>query len=663
MKNCNFLLAGFLAFCLFSFGVQAQDSVRQKAIDYINKASRASNGKVALGYRYLDTAKQIIFHHHLTEAGIRAGFVETNLLLRSGKIDEALHYNDSMALELKSPGLAKFVPRNLRIRANIIERQGDASRAIFLMRNALDSAIALKDTAQISVISSNLGNKYYHYGANEKALEAYLLSLRMKRALGQTSRLSYIYQGLAAVALGQKNYPECRRYARKAIANFQEHDLACGAIQMMSLLGTTYDSENRSDSAFFCAREALKYAQDNQCRLGVFYAYHVLGQMYFSRQEYEAAQEYYLKALAGKELLNPVVAQEMLGDMSSIYLARGEFDKAGKYIDSCREMAGANGIISRQKLYEKEAEYYKATRQWEKAVEKSEMNYRYLDSLHSMEKDRILEEMKIQYAVQQMEADQASLNNDLLLVRKDNQIKEQRLSARNAVILAISLGLVGAVTSFFLLIKVVRSRSRRKELMLSQQLRRAQINPHFFFNVLNSIQAQINRSQDKQMVVKNVANFARLMRQTLESSLQDFICITDEVERLGHYIDLQNMRFREHFEYEIVNSCQGTPAIPSQLIQPFVENAIEHGFRDLDDKGYLSIHFSYADQQRIKIEIRDNGPGPEKKEEPEVAPAKTSRALEIIGQRLRLFGNPKKYFFELSRENTLTLATIYCPFR
>jgi hypothetical protein len=136
------------------------------------------------------------------------------------------------------------------------------------------------------------------------------------------------------------------------------------------------------------------------------------------------------------------------------------------------------------------------------------------------------------------------------------------------------------------------------------------INPHFIFNTLNIIQASILKS-DKLNAASLVSKFAKLMRQTMELSKEKMVCLEDEIELLRQYFDLELLRSPDKFRYEIgmgnINSLQ--TYVPSMLIQPFVENAINHGVMHLGGrKGVIRISFR-REEDALYCTVDDNGVG------------------------------------------------------
>ena len=145
---------------------------------------------------------------------------------------------------------------------------------------------------------------------------------------------------------------------------------------------------------------------------------------------------------------------------------------------------------------------------------------------------------------------------------------------------------------------------------LELQAIKAQINPHFIYNCLNSIQFLLYK-KDYRETENYLDIFAKMIRKTLYYSEKTFMSIKDEVEYLTLYLDMEKLRVKDLFDYKIIISEQVDQnwTIPSLLIQPFVENAIKHGISGLKDrKGEIVISFDYTNVS-LCITIEDNGIG------------------------------------------------------
>lgn len=144
---------------------------------------------------------------------------------------------------------------------------------------------------------------------------------------------------------------------------------------------------------------------------------------------------------------------------------------------------------------------------------------------------------------------------------------------------------------------------------------KSQMNPHFFYNALNTIQSYI-LANDKKQAVTYLSKFSSLTRNILEMTEKEFISLSEEITTMSLYLDIEKARFDEDFEYEI--NTENIPdldyKIPSMLLQPYVENAVKHGLLHKSGLKKLAIVFS-KNNDKIRIEIDDNGIGRQKSAE------------------------------------------------
>lgn len=179
---------------------------------------------------------------------------------------------------------------------------------------------------------------------------------------------------------------------------------------------------------------------------------------------------------------------------------------------------------------------------------------------------------------------------------------------------------------------------------LKQSALRAQINPHFIFNCLNSIQSFILEGRQDQAVFY-LSRFARLMRLTLNFSLEPRISLEEEVRMLNTYLELEKMRFQDGFVYQIEvaeNIGLFDTAIPPLLIQPYVENAIIHGLADATKDGQVRITYERKNGHLLAT-VTDNGIGitESKRRKSGQAALHHSVGMTITKKRLELL-NPER---------------------
>lgn len=184
---------------------------------------------------------------------------------------------------------------------------------------------------------------------------------------------------------------------------------------------------------------------------------------------------------------------------------------------------------------------------------------------------------------------------------------------------------------------------RSRMLQLEQQALNANMNRHFIFNALNSIQYSINR-QDRAMANKYLTSFAKLIRKNLDASQSDTTTLAEELERLELYLVLEHMRFKDKFHYAITVDPQVDARevnIPAMMLQPYVENSIWHGILPSDRPGRVDVAVERTDGGRVRVRIVDNGVGVDTSRQSKqgVSADHISRGIEITKGRADVLRN------------------------
>lgn len=228
------------------------------------------------------------------------------------------------------------------------------------------------------------------------------------------------------------------------------------------------------------------------------------------------------------------------------------------------------------------------------------------------------------------------------------EIKRQTFFQRFSSVILLSILILFLLASLYLLNrKRVKERQNLKLKSVNNKLTamrasalRAQMNPHFIFNALGSIQYYIQR-EEIEKAEEYLSDFSVLMRSTLESSKEDYTKISTELEMLTLYLKLEHLRFEEKFEYslEVDENIDQSLQIPSMVIQPFIENAINHGIYHLSDrKGLIRVILFEDKDELINCKIEDNGIGRDASKLYRKKKHK-SRALSNIDERIKIINS------------------------
>ncbi|WP_126653940.1 tetratricopeptide repeat-containing sensor histidine kinase [Chryseobacterium aureum] len=245
--------------------------------------------------------------------------------------------------------------------------------------------------------------------------------------------------------------------------------------------------------------------------------------------------------------------------------------------------------------------------------------------------------------------DRSLVNNKILedteqrisQLEKEKELKDELIRKKNlfnyGLIGALML-LTGLIVFIFRMLKKVQIKNKKIAL---QSLRR-EMNPHFIFNSLNSVNHFIATNNELE-ANQYLTRFSKLMRGVMENSTQDFIPFQQELDLLQNYLALEKTRFTDKFDYEIEvdeNLNRQNLQVPGMLIQPFLENAVWHGLRYRADKGFLKLSFQKS-ESHLKIIIEDNGIGIEESKKQKTRHQKTreGRGMKNTLERIQLLND------------------------
>ncbi len=282
-----------------------------------------------------------------------------------------------------------------------------------------------------------------------------------------------------------------------------------------------------------------------------------------------------------------------------------EAEEAARLSDSINNpIEKANAFLSLATLYDKNGQSAKAIgayKNYSNAVKEGEK----LNQARLLEKSELIRKQK----------DIEEITKDVSIGQREETIEQATVFRQQLIIYGLlTITLIVSLTSFFIY-KNARASKLANRLLALKSLR-AQMNPHFIFNALNSVNQFISQ-QDERTANRFLSEFALLMRLVLENSQEDFIPLLKEQEILSLYLKLEHYRFRDKFDYEIkmdesINA--DSIEIPPMLIQPYIENAVWHGLRYKTEKGKLLLHF-YKQNGSLVAEVTDDGIGRQKSAE------------------------------------------------
>ena len=235
-----------------------------------------------------------------------------------------------------------------------------------------------------------------------------------------------------------------------------------------------------------------------------------------------------------------------------------------------------------------------------------------------------------------MEKDR-ELNEKMIdILKRESEIDNNTIKRQTTITYILIGGLIIIGILAFLLFRSSRQKQASNQLLILKSLRN-QMNPHFIFNSLNSVNSFIAK-KDERSANKYLAEFSKLMREVLECSQENFIALSKEIEILKLYLNLEHFRFNSHFDFTFdvdpkINLDEYQ--IPPMLLQPFIENSIWHGLRYKKEKGLLTVSFTQKSNY-VEVIISDNGIGREKSKQSKTLNQKKMKSTGIKNVENRL---------------------------
>lgn len=411
--------------------------------------------------------------------------------------------------------------------------------------------------------------KYYNnLDFYEKAKDYLRKTIQHSRKIKYDVNLSKVYNQFGRILRRQKKSQEALKYFKRSIKNDDLHkNYSLHAVTYNNIAAVFIDLKNY-DSAYFYLKKAKKYAAKgyvlNTDLLGLKATINKRMALVFIRKNKTDSALYY-----GKKALHYYPGNSyFLNDQESLY----------GILSECHE----------KKLVHDSALYYR------------KLELKELKSVQILEKrdlvDKTTQQAKIKF---QGEA--------IRLLRDKNQLEKELFQSERIIVFVILL-LIALILYGYYRKKILGQ--EQAALQLEQKVLRSQMNPHFIFNALVAIQ---NSMMDNNILesASHVAKFAKLIRQNFDFTQKEYITLEEDLDALKNYISVQKMRFGQKFdcfiEYGEVET--GTILIPPLLLQPFVENAIESGFKGIKEFGILKIEIFTISKKKIGFRITDNGVG------------------------------------------------------
>lgn len=399
---------------------------------------------------------------------------------------------------------------------------------------------------------------------------------------------------------------------------------------MLSNLASCYFSWEKNEEAKQCLDAFFVIQQQLNDAVLLASAKANMANYYMYKGEFDRAINALNEALLFYERINDIPKISFtLKRRADLYISLEEYQKA-----IADASTGIELLKDKNEMDIHIADYYyiiyqacNALGKYKEAISAFETAYEYKAKAISAETSNTILELKEKYETEKKE-------EEIKLLREQNKTKDALLQARAYFIIALLLLVVSIVTGVVFIRRQQKLKQQKKAAELEHRVLRTQMNPHFIFNALNSIQ-RVYVEGDTDKANDFMADFAHLMRKVLENSGSTKISVQEEVDTLRLYLELEKLRSKDRFNYTISVSediAAFDVQIPPLIIQPFVENAIWHGILPLTDRiGEITISIQRHSGTELMISIADNGVGfdPDSKNNQH-----NSRGIEITEQRI-----------------------------
>ncbi|MGI9543529.1 MAG: tetratricopeptide repeat-containing sensor histidine kinase [Cyclobacteriaceae bacterium] len=516
--------------------------------------------------------------------------------------------------------------RALNYRGIVFSDQGTYGQAMDHYERAIDYYRKVPYPVGEASCLTNEGNIYQYFSDYANAIKYYLESIKILETEGDTSRLIMAYENLGGIYSQSNNWNKTREYYDKALhyAMMTKDTLNIGFIN--SDLSLVYLENKEYGKALQALKIGLEVGQQVQDDRLIYYTYLNFYNYYQKQDQLSQAIKFANKSLdQAKKLNNPFMESKSLSQLGYLFLTNGQETKALETLGLAIELEKRQGYKKHLvESYNHLFKLYQAQGRSTEALEAFRLSTAYNDSILNEEKAKYILLLEQQYQSEKKE-------KEIVLLAKEKEV-QQAETKRQATLKKASMGgLAFVILLAALVVYTFWQRLKNQKLLatkdaelskenfqkqvaqLEMKALRSQMNPHFIFNSMNSINSMI-LVDDTENASRYLTKFSKLVRLILENSENSTVRLKDELDMLETYIQLEAKRFNGKIDYQFTidpGIDQETTKVPSMVLQPFIENAIWHGLMHKQEPGLIKIMLEeHGDQLQCIIE--DNGVGREK---------------------------------------------------
>ncbi|WP_299125922.1 tetratricopeptide repeat protein [uncultured Winogradskyella sp.] len=637
---------------------------------YIKGLAQSEESDFDRGFEFMEKAlqlyKTINYKAGISECYDGMGLILNNkgetkeaitYYLKSARVNEAIGNKEGVAADYISIGVAYYeigdynealnqykkalqinkeinndegIARCLINIGNIHIVKGNFPLAIEYQHKSLEINEKRKDTTLISFSLNNLGVIYNSLGNHEKAIPFVKQALEIQKKSGDKKRIAETLNNLGALYINIKNYEEAHKYLKEALH-------LCQDINNKFIEGNTLNN---------------------------------IGSVFLYKKNYYNSLEYYEKAsIINLNIGNKRALLTTYFGLARVYANLKKNAEALTYALKSKRLSQDFKLVEMERhIHELLVKIYKSNRNYKKALENHEQYKILSDSIFNktnLEKIAQLEaEYKYRQALDSANIRELKLTKTVAATSQDLEKTQRNYLWAIIGVLLLSI-LLGAIVFYQ---KLKNAKSKTQNAIMEQKLLRSQMTPHFIFNSLSVLQGMILNKEEKKSV-HYLSKFSKLLRITLENSRDKTVLLSQELTAVQDYLALQTLENDAYKCTILVEDSIDVPTfeIPPMLIQPFVENAIEHAFVNQSEDKKIDIRLMYKNKKLI-CNIADNGVGINSKRETNnknknsLATTITSERLKVLSKDFNMEGSVTIEDREKHNEQG-TLVTLVIPYK
>ncbi|RLD30091.1 MAG: sensor histidine kinase [Bacteroidetes bacterium] len=521
------------------------------------------------------------------------------------------HYSKAIESHKQAEELAEKT-NNIELTILSLNMQGVAYRRMDFIRSALDyheKALNIANTIEdpsdyikkgIAVSQNSMGNIYLALKQYDLALVQFNKSLTIEKDLNNKLGLAINYQNIGYVKEYKGLLEDALKDYETSLSYYNEINSQVGRVICNNSIVRIYIKQEKFSDALKLSKSTLNKALEVGDQFYISTSYMNLGWANFTLNNLAQAEE------------NLNLAMEV----------------SKKY-----------GLKSSEiEVHEHLAEFYTKKGNHQAALLEFKMAHDIEKSINNERNLNYINDLVLKY-------ESESKSNTIKALAYENELVKSRLEKNQLALLFGLLGIILVSIVFTVYDRHKQLKQEKKILTLEQDMLRGQMNPHFIFNSLNSIKLYIINNE-KENAVYYLNKFAKLIRKILMASSEKEIPLSNELDTMELYMNIENIRFSNEIAFNIMidnNVNAHSIKVPSLILQPFIENALWHGLSSKKEDKKIEVKVEKNKKKHITISITDNGVG--RKASKKINKQKTlkrkSFGIELTKERLENFS--KRY--------------------